>query len=240
MIVCIDSGNTRIKWAVHEGDGRGWLDHGAVGHEQVADLAALMEKWPAPKKVVLANVAGPLVADRIRQVLRAWPTAWHEVAPAACGFGITNLYQRPESLGVDRWCAMIGAWQLVQSPVLVVMAGTATTIDTVDGAGVFRGGLIMPGIDLMRRSLAQGTADLPMTSGVYQQYPRSTVDAISSGILEAHAGAIERAYRRLESAEKSCLLSGGNAVMISVCLEIPHRVVENLPAEGMLRIAKQN
>ncbi len=240
MIICIDSGNTRIKWAIHDGAGGEWLDSGAVSHQDVDELAALVTKWPMPDKAVLANVAGSLAAEKIRRALSAWATVWYEAIPTASGFGISNLYQPPQSLGVDRWCAMIGARHLVQSAVVVVMAGTATTIDTVDEQGVFLGGLILPGVDLMRRSLAQGTADLPMARGTYREYPTCTDDAISSGLLEAQAGAIERAYRRLKTADKCCLLSGGNAGMISACLGIPYRLVENLPAEGMLRIANQN
>jgi type III pantothenate kinase len=209
MIVCIDSGNTRIKWGVHAA-GR-WLAQGAVLHAELADLAGQLRHWQ-PKSVLLANVAGPTVAAGIHQALRVWKPLISEVKAGAAYGDVSNGYENPERLGVDRWCALLGARGLTAKPCLVVMAGTATTIDTLDGTGRFLGGLILPGVDLMRRSLASDTAALPLAQGQHATYPRNTDDAIVSGCLEAQAGAIERAYARIvNEPEASCLLSGGAA-----------------------------
>ena len=116
------------------------------------------------------------------------------------------------------------------------MAGTATTIDTLDGDGRFLGGLILPGLDLMRRSLARDTAALPLADGQYLAWPRCTDDAITSGCVEAQAGAIERAIAKLGNGA-TCLLSGGAAGVIGEHLGIAHRRVDNLVLEGLLRLA---
>ena len=119
------------------------------------------------------------------------------------------------------------------------MAGTATTIDTLDAGGRFRGGLILPGLDLMRRALARDTAALPLASGEHEAYPRNTDDAIISGCLEAQLGAIERAFMRIAGAPDSlCLLSGGAAQMLAPQLNIPHRLIDNLVLEGLARQAE--
>ncbi len=156
MIVCLDSGNTRVKWGVH--DGTAWLAQGAVAQADIAQLAGLPGKWPRPDKVMLANVAGPQVASRLAEQLAPWRPCLQEIRPSARAGGVSNCYRSPERLGVDRWCALVGARALHAGAALVVMAGTATTIDTLAADGCFAGGDILPGIGLMRRSLAQGTA----------------------------------------------------------------------------------
>jgi len=235
MIVCLDSGNSRIKWGVH--DGREWLAQGAVAHDECGLLASLATDWPMPQKVMLANVAGSEAAATIRQHLAGWSAAFVEVKSALSGGGVTNLYQHPEQLGVDRWCAMVGARSVTQNACIVVMAGTATTIDMLDADGNFLGGLILPGSGLMLRSLARGTAGLPFAAGHYSPHPRCTDDAIVSGAIEAQAGAIERLYFRYKDRELACLLSGGNADAISRCLVIPHGLAQNLPLEGLKKLA---
>lgn len=237
MIVCLDSGNTRIKWGVH--DGLRWLAQGAVTHDEADGLACLLTDWPGPERVMLANVAGAEAGARIRRQLAPWQPVWCDVQATSAAQGVTNLYKYPERLGVDRWCALIGAWARYRSPLVVVMAGTATTIDTLDAEGCFVGGSILPGIGLMLRSLAKGTAGLPFADGEYSPYPRCTEDAIVSGVLEAQAGAVERAVARLDGGAGLCLLSGGYGNRISPCLAIPHQLVDNLPLEGLRQIARQ-
>ena len=234
MIVCLDSGNSRIKWGVH--DGERWLAQGAVAHVEVGQLAGLVAAWPAPERVLLANVAGVAAGERIREQLAAWRTPIHEVASSQWAAGVTNLYETPQRLGVDRWCALIGARSLVGTAAIVVMAGTATTIDTLDGDGHFLGGFILPGLDLMQRSLERNTAALPLAAGKYRAWPRCTDDAIASGCIEAQAGAIERAAGRLGNGAM-CLLSGGAAAVIGEHLGIAQRRVDNLVLEGLLRLA---
>jgi type III pantothenate kinase len=235
MIVCLDSGNSRIKWGVH--DGSQWLAQGAVAHAEIGQLRQLVSDWPNPAKVMLANVAGAEVGGRIREQLAPWLPVFSEARSEEARCGVINQYRNPAQLGVDRWCALIGARGLGRTATIVVMAGTATTIDTLDADGNFLGGLILPGGDLMRRSLAADTAALPFADGRHVDYPRCTDDAIVSGCIEAQVGAIERAWQRLGNIDKVCLLSGGNAASLAPHLGIRWRAVANLPMEGLLRLA---
>lgn len=235
MILCIDCGNTRLKWALYADSGD-TLAAGNLGHDEIRDLASLSGRFPAPSRVLLANVAGDLVGQRIRDALGGWSACLVEVQSSAQAGGVTNLYENPARLGVDRWCALIGARSLVSGACLVVMAGTATTIDLLDETGCFLGGCILPGIDAMRAALAAGTANLPLANGRLVSLPRNTHDAISSGILHAQLGAIERLFACLPGAQenaKTCLLSGGYANGLCGALVIPARVVENLPLLGL-------
>jgi type III pantothenate kinase len=238
MIICIDSGNSRIKWGVH--DGNQWCEQGVLTHAEIDQLGDLGRRWPQPKRVMLANVAGPVVGAGLRQVLAPWISVLHEAKSEAAQAGITNLYKNPARLGVDRWCALVGARRLGSSARLVVMAGTATTIDSLDADGNFLGGLILPGLETMRRALFQGTAALPFVDGVHMAYPRATADAIVTGCVEAQVGAIERAFARLAGEDATCILSGGHAEMLSDFLVIPHLLAHNLPLEGLLCLALES
>ncbi len=165
MILCVDSGNSRIKWGLHA-DGA-WRETGAIDHADVAQLAALPQRLPMPANLMMSNVAGEAARLAIRQALVPWLAVLHEIESTASAGGVTNLYENPVRLGVDRWCALIGARAITTAPCVVVMAGTATTVDTLDGDGRFLGGLILPGLELMRRSLARDTAALPLAAGKY-------------------------------------------------------------------------
>lgn len=240
MILCLDSGNTRLKWGFH--DGQDWTECGAIQQGDWSALAALPGAHPCPECIVVANVAGAQALAAIRQALAPWAHCLEVVKSQARQAGVTNLYESPEKLGVDRWCALIGARSLTTASCLVVMLGTASTIDFLSDEGCFMGGLILPGMEVMRRSLAQGTANLPLAEGVHRDFPRSTSDAIVSGILEAQLGAIERAYQRLppgRSSKKMCIVSGGNAFSIVPMLAIPYSLTENLPLLGLRVIAAE-
>lgn len=231
MKLCLDSGNSRIKWAfLAKGE---WQDAGVTAHGDLSKLAALTASYPAPEQILLANVAGPVVEGAICAALAPWGVALEIVAPSGAACGVINGYENPTRLGVDRWCALIGARALSPSATLVVMAGTATTVDSLDADGHFLGGLILPGQHLMLNSLARDTAALPFAQGVYQAFPASTEDAIVTGAIEAQVGAIERAWGRLPGQPKACLISGGHAALLVEQLGVPCRQVDNLPLEGM-------
>jgi type III pantothenate kinase len=149
---------------------------------------------------------------------------------------VRNSYDLPERLGADRWAALIGARGQLSTACLVVCAGTATTVDWLDAGGTFRGGLILPGVDLMRASLARNTAQLPLADGHFRYEPRNTMDAIVSGCMHAQVGAIERMFAKIAAEPGAvCLLTGGAAQSIVPLLNIPFRLTENLILDGLAR-----
>jgi len=236
MILAIDCGNSRLKWGLHENGG--WRRTGAV---PVAELARLEKNWRriAPTdKVVVANVAGRSVRRRLDAIFarRSLAPTWVEGKRRECG--VTNGYGKPVQLGADRWAALIGAWSILRGPCLVVAAGTATTADVLRSDGTFTGGVILPGLELMKRSLAHSTAGLPLAKGRFSGKPSNTADAIETGCLLAQAGAIERAFATMEPGAV-CVLSGGAADRIARHLGISVRLVDNLVLEGLVRIAEE-
>lgn len=235
MILCIDCGNTRLKWAWH--DGRQWSGDGAAPRAATAQLAGLVGAGPAPHRIMVANVAGDAVLAAVADALGGWRDRLVVARSTAAACGVTNGYGKPGSLGVDRWCALIGAWSLVGGACVVVGAGTATTIDSLDAGGRFRGGFILPGLDLMAAALAGNTAGLPRAAGSYAEFPAATEDAIYSGAVEATCGAVERACARLAGAP--CLLFGGAAPHLVGRLGVASRSEPRLVLEGLHRLARE-
>jgi len=234
MMIAIDAGNTRIKWGVY--DGAAWVAQGALLTTDAASLGAVSTGWPAAARVVACNVAGEAVGDAISAALatRFASLLWLRSSAAACG--VRNLYDQPERLGADRWAALLGARGQIATACLVVCAGTATTVDWLDAKGFFRGGLILPGVELMRIALARNTAQLPLAEGKFCAEPRNTMDAIASGCLHAQTGAIERMFAGLPAGPgATCLLTGGAALHLAPHLNIPFKLVENLVLDGLVR-----
>jgi len=235
MILAVDCGNSRLKWGLHENGG--WRKTGAVPLSEMGRLEKSWRRLVPADKVVVANVAGRSVRNRLETLFarRSMVPAWVKAKRHECG--VTNGYGRPDQLGPDRWAALIGAWSILRGPCLVVTAGTATTVDVLRGDGRFVGGVILPGVDLMKRSLTRGTAELPFARGRFSAEPRNTADAIETGCLLAQAGAIERAFATMENGA-ACVLAGGAARRIARHLNIPVRLVDNLVLEGLVRISQ--
>jgi type III pantothenate kinase len=232
----LDAGNTWLKWGLR--DGAVWVAQGAVAYADLAAFASSLPPEVASWPVFGANVAGTAVAAAIAEALPAGMAAPIWLVSQAAGGGVVNAYDDPAQLGVDRWAALVGARGLQAGPCLVVTAGTATTVDVLDEAGRFQGGLILPGFDLMRRSLAGNTAGLAYAEGKVAVLPRNTADAIYAGCAHAQAGAVERMFARLPGTDALCLVNGGGAELLAETLTIPFRVVPNLVLEGVARLSE--
>jgi type III pantothenate kinase len=238
MILAIDAGNSRVKWGWH--DGRAWsslstvslIEFAAANHD-INPFAATHEN---PERIVISNVAG----DGAHQLIVNWTSIfeaeplWLKGEAERCG--VRSRYERPGQLGSDRWAALVAARALTTGACLVVNAGTATTADLLSADGEFVGGIILPGVDLMRFVLHEHTGRLPLEEGRYVPTPRNTVDAIETGCRHAQAGAVERMYRRA-GADATCVVSGGAGRALIAQLGIPCRYAENLVLEGLARIA---
>jgi type III pantothenate kinase len=240
LILAVDAGNSRVKWALH--DGRTFVHDSWVTH---ADLDSLDRQWsslPAPSTIVIANVAG----DEMGQKLRAFSERWHTepqwASSARSQAGVFNKYDDPSQLGVDRWAALIGARRLFSDACVVVNAGTATTIDALSSQGDFIGGIIVPGFDLMHESLAAQTARLSAERGNFTAFPRMTRDAITSGAIQALCGAVERMRDAMLAAghrEPQLIFSGGAGEIFARHMGRPVRVVDKLVLEGLVHIAME-
>lgn len=235
MKLCLDCGNTRIKWGLH--DGKNWLAHGAVATTAADQLTTELALLPAADTITACNVAGESAEAAVNAQFPGriyWNRAQAEQA------GVSNGYEIADALGADRWAALLGARALHPGSCLVVNAGTATTIDLLTADGRFVGGLILPGLDLMRSALARNTAQLPAVAGTHKAIPNNTLDAITSGATHATLGALERMFRQLEAlggGEPLCLLAGGAAPLLTPHLTLPFRTEPLLILHGLVQLA---
>lgn len=233
MLLLVDAGNTRIKWALAaDGAPQGeWQAHGAVPHVELERLPAAWLGHGVTRAIV-SNVAGPAMQAELTAVLPAAHVEWFVSRPELAG--LRNGYRNPGQLGSDRFAAALGARTLAPGQALVVATcGTATTVDAVSADGVFIGGMILPGVGLMLGALARGTAQLPQvaTGDLPATFADNTTDAILSGCLSAQAGAIERAFAAHRAG--LCIVSGGASGHVAPLLSVPHRLLDNIVLVGL-------
>jgi type III pantothenate kinase len=244
VILCLDCGNSRFKWGL--AGPHGWVAQGNIPNQEIGTLA--LRDWqnlPRPARVIGVNVAGEALRVRVEAQLVRWRTSpeWIIAREEACG--VYNRYALPSQLGPDRWAALIAARARVTEELfplscIVVNAGTALTVDALDATGVFRGGIILPGLSMMLQALADNTAALKVPPGRFHDFPINTADALYSGAVQALCGAIEQMRQRLggNEARPRVLLSGGAATQIAPHLTAPVEVVDNLVLEGVLTLAE--
>ena len=243
----IDIGNTRLKWAQYASPqpGAAVLAQGAVFLENIDSLAdAEWQRLPTPGSILGCNVAGDAVRRRVDEQLELWDISPRWVVSSAAAAGVTNGYDHPGRLGCDRFVAQIGARHHVLArgparPVLVVMVGTAVTVDALDAEGRFLGGLILPGHGIMLRALEGGTAGLRVPTGEVRDFPTNTSDGLTSGGTYAITGAMERMHRHLaqrSGAQPLTLMTGGAGWKVAPWLPVEHELVDSLIFDGLLAL----
>jgi len=225
----LDAGNSALKWVLMTTDGQVGPGHGTVRNAPAEELAAaLARQWRDCAGVPVqaaygCAVASPALMHAIEQTVVhafALPVHWFETQPRYEHGGVVlrNGYRDCTQLGVDRWHSLIAARAAHPGRSLVVVtAGTATTVDGVTIDGSFIGGAIAPGVRLMYEALAKGTARLSVSRGQLVTYPDNTDDAIASGVLGSQLGLVERFVRgfRVEHGNPQVVLTGGHAAQLA-------------------------
>jgi len=248
--LALDVGNTRLKWALYESPGHGarLLAHGAQFLENIEKLAdGEWGRLPTPSWVLGCIVAGDAVKRRVHEQLELWDVSPQWVVSSPAEAGLVNGYDHPARLGSDRWVAMIGARQrlLAQGaprPCVVVMVGTAVTVEAIDHEGRFLGGIILPGHGIMLRALESGTAGLHVPTGEVRDFPTNTSDALTSGGTFAIAGAVQRMVENLRghTGETPVVyMTGGAGWKMAPSMSTPCELVEGLIFDGLLEIARR-
>ncbi len=250
MILVIDVGNTRLKWAWLTSTGLS--DQQAVVHRDAKPgiwTSALFEPGQHPRRVLVSNVAGPLMAKTlIRLTKKVFRVKVEFVTAAPELHGLTNGYLDPSLLGADRWLGLIGAWTKTRSALCVVDVGTAVKVDSVDANGHHLGGLIVPGIHMMREALMTRTRDIakaamhstPSLAGVLAN---NTIGAVSRGAVFALAGMADRAAELIERTtgiKPKLFITGGDAGMITGTMRSHGEIVPDLILQGLAVIAAQS
>ena len=238
MMLLLDLGNSRLKWALTAEDSTAWTANGSVPWT-VDLLPRLLEAWAAYPPAVLVMAASVVDDAREAQVGAAvherFGTSphWVRTPPSACG--VRNAYAEPERLGVDRFLAMVAAYAAARAPCVLASAGTALTLDALAADGQHLGGLIAPGVQLMQDSLCAATARIrPEHAGAIVDAANNTADAVASGCWHALAALVERFVTRMGKRlgrTPTVLVAGGDGVQLLSLLTLP----AELSSDGVLR-----
>jgi type III pantothenate kinase len=250
MKLLIDIGNTRLKWAYEE-NGRlqlaGSRIHRGAAHTEIHEFVAELQQ--VPDSAAALNVAGSAIEQVLCSALRdRFGIGLQMVRTSArCG-EVTNGYSVFEQLGVDRWAAIVGAWQMCRRPVCVIDAGTAVTIDLVTNNGQHQGGLIVPGLMLLRTSLLRHTSDIdgfvsqsigaPASDGWLGTDTRS---AVERGVLLMLGATIDSAIARMTGMGSlpEIIITGGDAPLLAPLLGYPVEQHPLLVLEGLNYLATE-
>jgi type III pantothenate kinase len=254
MLLAIDVGNTNTVLGLMPESGepsQSWRL--SSRHERTADeWRGLLDPILGPHiaagdvdHAILGSVV-PAVTGPLTTLCRQWLGMEPLIVSAQLDLGVTLGQHEPHSVGVDRLANAAAAWHLIGDACIVVDLGTATKLEAIDASGVFRGGVIAPGLGVSRDALAQRAARLfavELTAPA-AAIGRDTVSAVQSGLVLGHARMIEGLIADLAAelghANPAVLLTGGHAFAIMPLLRVAARSLPNLTLDGLRLIHARN
>jgi len=218
MNLLIDVGNSRIKYAYQEQEKIYTIQ--AIAHQSSDYLSQIKQHWQSfnpPQILAISSVSKATILHQLIDLgKQLWPTVNIVIAKSSAQkFSLVNAYPEPEKLGVDRWLALLALNHYYPGYCCVVDCGTAITIDCLNSSGIHQGGLITPGLELMKQSLYQGTENITdCQQNQVIKLANNTASAIYTGTLYAAAGFIEKAVNDFQD-HSNIVLTGGDAAMIA-------------------------
>ena len=256
-LLCIDAGNSFIKWCVHENSEVSFVDtnrifsHATSGFMPtsgaatvlLAQLGSILNREDLPiAAVLLSNVLGAEFEQAVRTVCNQFSLPLHVLAVNG-HLPLQTAYENPIALGKDRWASSLALTQCSSAPVnLLVSFGTATTLDVLIKTDTWKhcGGFIVPGVQTMFNSLHLGTVALPQLElggpRLLGSWPVSTAQAISAGVGHMQIALIKSIAAELETQYQQCpfvWFCGGFAQQL-----LPHfpqaHLLENAVFKGLL------
>lgn len=244
MMLLIDIGNTRIKWATYDSAGLSVQQAACYAGWGVDQFTREVLSFASrPERVLVSNVGGTAIGGIVRDAIEQhWGLTPELVVSTAAACGVRNAYPVPANLGADRWLAVIAAHARARRLHCIVSVGTAMTIDGVDASGQHLGGVIVPGPGLMVGSLLRNTSDIAQRAqqglATDALFADNTLGAIHQGSVHALAALVERAVETLRQQEGTApvvLLTGGAAPVVERALRIEYEVVADLVLQGLVQ-----
>jgi len=238
----VDHGNSRIKWALSEGGT--WVSGDPIRVQGEETDFSLLKGIETPQRILVSNSAGPQALACLEDFCEGqWHLKPETLGAKAVQCDVTNSYADPQSLGSDRWLAMIAARQLCKGPLAVIDCGTAITCDALSAEGVFLGGVISAGPETAAQALLSKAAHLDLDEMRYAGVTNTdTSSAVGSGSLVFAVGGIERVLTELRARlgeEFQVLMTGGWAETLTPLMTVDAAVYPDLVLQGIQIVAGQ-
>ncbi len=253
MLLVIDTGNTNIVFAVHNGTEWRGTWRLATSAQRTSDeygvwLEALLTRAGISPTQINRAVIGTVVPAALydlRRLCREWFDVEPLVANARLDWGFDIKIDNPDEVGADRLLNALAAHNHYRGPLVVVDFGTATTFDVVDADGAYLGGVISPGINLSIEALHQAAARLPRIGIGRPQtvIGRSTIPAMRSGMYWGYIGLIEGLLNRIEGeygAPLKAIATGGLAPLFAEGTAKFTAVDSDLTLDGLRLLSLRN
>ncbi|MGD8379745.1 MAG: type III pantothenate kinase [Gammaproteobacteria bacterium] len=244
----LDIGNSRLKWRFGGADGA-VLARGVLAQPALPAIDGLLDaEWRnlvGVESVWMASVAANALSLAITQwIRRRWGVTVHGIRSEPERFGLVNGYRVPERLGVDRWLALLAVHVgHGGGPACIVDCGSAITVDGLDDGGRHLGGLIAPGLGMMREALLGRTHGIrPERAAAPALFGTATGEAVEGGLVQMAVGFVERSVRQMREtlgSDAPVWVTGGDGERVAEYAEcVGLRVVPDLVLEGIERIAE--
>ena len=247
MKLLVDIGNSRVKWATL--DKEGLSPSQSFPRSKTGIKASLNKAWKSLtdiEAIYVANVGG----DKLSEQLSEWSEKTWQLTPKTIKseqkrFGVSNAYEEAEKLGIDRWLSLIAARQHARQAQCIIDCGTAMTIDIVTKTGQHQGGMILPGLSLMRSSLASNTDALTEEKGEqeFKTLAANTYSAIQAGTLYSVTATLERIISDLKLSFKNqirFIITGGDAEHLLPLLSDELHHYPDIVLKGLAFYARQD
>ncbi|ESQ16466.1 MAG: hypothetical protein N838_26390 [Thiohalocapsa sp. PB-PSB1] len=243
MQLLLDIGNTSIKWATWNGRQLGTTGSAIHFGALPIDLLAAWDELADIREILVARVGPESVLDAVARVAHArWDCPVTLIGTSAEAHGVRIAYAEPARLGVDRFLALIAAHAEHTGCKLIIDAGTAITYDLLLDDGTHLGGLILPGINLMRDTVLAGT-QIPRyePASTDQCWAADTAEAVAAASIQAPAALVERLWQRLQQETGTTpilLIAGGDAERLLPAVDLPAVQSPGLVLQGLSRFAE--
>lgn len=236
MIVLMDIGNTRTKYCVVNNDKSSAIN--VIENESLSN-EFFNVNFAHVSKVLVASVS----LNERTDVLSAWckinEVTYKRIVSEVKKNQVITAYQQPSQLGVDRWLALIATAQMFPNKnILIIDAGTATTIDLLASNGQHQGGWILAGLTALVSSVLTQTAQVKANDKEKESlaFGFNTSANVHNAAWAATVGAINLAISQAQ--QQGCIIdevifTGGNGALLSSFIAHPSKVIDGLVLNGL-------
>ncbi len=220
MILLIDIGNSRTKY-VHLISG----ELSATTQLNNDDFSAqyFVKYFSQASQIIVANVAKSALTDELATWCARQKISYKQVHSEQQKNKLISAYQEPMTLGIDRWLALLGTMHLYsQENVLIIDAGTATTVDLLAASGQHQGGWILAGINALFTSILSHSTLVHAKNKTTPSlaFGANTSDNVNNACWAATLGMIERALEQAQQLGEinRIILTGGDGKALTTLL----------------------